>query len=494
MSHGAHAIAHLDPETANQGLVVFVENTCPGDVVDAEIYDQRKDFAFAAVQNLIQESPDREAKPKCPLHKVCGGCQWQHIEYSKQLEYKRKNVVDLFSKFKIVSHASKKHGKELSSKEEWNSFIAPVVGMNGAGEEPWLYRNKIIYPVRTVEDTGRLKAGYYKRGTHELINIKYCPIQYAVFDKIMERCKELCEEYQVHSSFLRHIAMRCNEEQTELLLTFIIRSKLAIKKKIIRKDVEALEAKILALFKVLQKEFQIIKGFSVNYNDLSTNVIWGEETKNLLGEEAIVDKLSGVNYRLSPSSFFQINNTQFAKIINLVNGFTDSECDLSDGDSILDAYCGAGTLSLSLAKYLQESDSKYNDVKIHGIEINPNAVSDAKANCELNGFDSSRITFEQGSMENFAKELNAQDDDQAKEEEYKLLLVNPPRKGCTNKVLDSFGKVNAKNIIYVSCNPATLSRDIKYLEQYGYYLNKYQAVDLFPHTFHVESVALLSKL
>ncbi len=471
MSHGAHGIARNGSK-----IPIFIENTCPGDKLFAEVYDDRRTFAFASIQELIKASESRNANPKCPLHKVCGGCQWQQIDYKKQLESKRKNIIDLLVNEKVLD----KSWREDYKKDP--SLIPEVLGM----DDPWNYRNKIVYPVGTKEN-GRVVAGYYKRNSHDLINIKYCPVQYSVFDEIMAFVKEECSKNAIKKPWLRHIAMRANHDQSQILLTFIVRTKTPIyknkikqsgsgAKKPLRKASEEktfmeLKAKLKKVAAIIKEKFPKIVGISSNYNDLSTNVILGQEMELILGESFMLDKLNDLSFKVSPTSFFQINNEQAEKLVDKVVEFAD----LKEGAKVLDAYSGTGSLALALAE-----NSK---AKVLGIEAVESSVKDARENAKLNKLES--VDFKLSKLEDSISEIV--------KEKYDLLVTNPPRKGCTNKVLDAFGKIGSEKIVYVSCNPASLARDIKYLEQFGYSLKTLQPIDLFPHTYHIESVALLTK-
>lgn len=441
MSHGSAALAKHD------GLAVFVDNACPGDEILAEVYDDRKTFAFASLEEFEKASEYRNHDPKCKLHKVCGGCQWQHIDYAKQLEFKRKNIIDLFYDQEL-----------LENRNLDNELIREAIGM----DNPWNYRNKVIFPVETIASTGRLHTGYYKKNTHDLINIKYCPIQYSVYDQIMEAIKDLAQDYGIGKPPLRHIALRSNIDQSEILVTFIIRKK---------SFDEDLQVKFSELAKDLAGRFDEIKGIALNYNDMSTNVIMGHETETIWGEDYIVDQLANLKFRLSPTSFFQINNQQALKLVETVGDFAE----LSSGQKVLDAYAGIGTIALSLAKK--------QDLRVTAIEIVESAVNDGIKNAELNGI--KNVDYRCGKVEDYIEEF--QDGD------FDLVIVNPPRKGCTNKVLDALANIKSKKIVYVSCNPASLARDIKHLEPKGYKLKKLQPIDLFPHTYHIESVCLLER-
>jgi 23S rRNA (uracil1939-C5)-methyltransferase len=468
MSFGLHAIA-TDPDS---GIKVFIENACPGDELKAEIYDVQKDMAFANITEITSASPLREEDPRCKLHKICGSCQWQHIKYEEQLNFKKINLLDAFKLNKVNLP------NEIS-----------VKGLNN----PWHFRNKVIYPVETVKSTGRLLAGYYKTKSNDLINIKHCPIQYSIFEELMEGIKELCSGEGVGTPLLRHVLLRSSYDENEVLVSFILRKKLFK-----ARDRHAIKR----IFDVILREFPEVKAATINYNDDSTNVILGEETELIAGDrDYIVDKLKDIQVKISTSSFFQINNEQFCNILESIKSFIEQatkdklkddentekgvpQQDLKETDTqgvisrlkILDAYSGIGSISLSLAKAFPQHSFK-------SFELNNAAVINAKDNIELNNLDN--LEVELASAEEYFKEEQNLDFD--------IIILNPPRKGCSNKILENISKSKAKWIIYLSCNPSTLARDIKLLEGTGFTLDEIKAFDMFPHTFHLETLALLSR-
>lgn len=438
MSYGPFAVTHNA-----EGQVIFAENVCPGDVVDLEVYDARKDFSFANVTQIHTLSGLRNPDPRCKLHKICGSCQWQHIDYQSQLDFKKKNLADLVSKAKINFDIN---------------TMPNLIGM----DNPWNYRNKVTYPVSTVKDTGRMLAGYFKRNSKELINIKFCPIQYSLFDEIIEKIKELCNYEDITDKNLRHIMVRSNHDQSEVLVCFIMRRKFFTDK---------MHTAVGKISRRIMRDFTQIKTCTINYNDNSTNVILGNETEVLIGEGFVNEVFKDVKLKISTESFFQVNIQQFGKIVDLI---TDA-MDASDEEmKILDVYCGIGTISLAIAK-------KFSKVKILGIESVASAIKDAKQNAIDNGIEAEFVC---SSVE--------EESDNIKAVKPSYMIINPPRKGCTNKVLDAIAEVDAKKFFYVSCNPSTLMRDIKYLEERGFKLESLQGVDMFPHTYHIETLAVLS--
>ena len=483
MSFGLHAIA-TDPDS---GIKVFIENACPGDELKAEIYDVQKDMAFAHIAEISSASPLREEDPRCKLHKICGSCQWQHIKYEEQLNFKRINLLDAFKLNKVkLPRENDENAKDEALKQHQG---ISVKGLNN----PWHFRNKVIYPVETVKSTGRLLAGYYKTKSNDLINIKHCPIQYSIFEELMESIKELCSGEGVGTPLLRHILLRSSYDENEVLVSFILRKKLFK-----ARDRHAIKR----IFDVILREFPELKAATINYNDDSTNVILGEETELIAGDrDYIVDKLKDIEVKISTSSFFQINNEQFCNILESIKSFIEqstgenhenaengvslhAQQDLKETDTqgavsrlkILDAYSGIGSISLSLAKAFPQHSFK-------SFELNNAAVINAKDNIELNNLNN--LEVELASAEEYFKEEQNLDFD--------IIILNPPRKGCSNKILENISKSNAKAIIYLSCNPSTLARDIKFLEGANFKLEEIKAFDMFPHTFHLETLVLLTK-
>lgn len=472
MSFGLHAIA-TDPDS---GIKVFIENACPGDELKAEIYDVQKDMAFANITEISSASPLREEDPRCKLHKICGSCQWQHIKYEEQLNFKRINLVDAFKLNKVKLPREDDENAENEAHKSRQSIS--VKGLTN----PWHFRNKVIYPVETVKSTGRLLAGYYKTKSNDLINIKHCPIQYSIFEELMEGIKELCSGEGIGTPLLRHVLLRSSYDENEVLVSFILRKKLFK-----ARDRHAIKR----IFDVILREFPEVKAATINYNDDSTNVILGEETELIAGDrDYIVDKLKDIEVKISTSSFFQINNEQFCNILESIKSFIEKSRSENQGNTengtdtqgaasklkILDAYSGIGSISLSLAKAFPQHSFK-------SFELNNAAVINAKDNIELNNLNN--LEVELASAEEYFKEAQNLDFD--------IIILNPPRKGCSNKILENISKSNAKWIIYLSCNPSTLARDIKFLEGADFKLEEIKAFDMFPHTFHLETLALLTK-
>jgi 23S rRNA (uracil1939-C5)-methyltransferase len=471
MSFGLHAIA-TDPDS---GIKIFIENACPGDELKAEIYDVQKDMAFANITEISSASPLREEDPRCKLHKICGSCQWQHIKYEEQLNFKRINLLDAFKLNKVKLPREDDENAEDEALKQ-HQYIS-VKGLNN----PWHFRNKVIYPVETVKSTGRLLAGYYKTKSNDLINIKHCPIQYSIFEELMEGIKELCSGEGIGTPLLRHVLLRSSYDENEVLVSLILRKKLFK-----ARDRHAIKR----IFDVILREFPEVKAATINYNDDSTNVILGEETELIAGDrDYIVDKLKDIEVKISTSSFFQINNEQFCNILESIKSFIEqaTKDKLKDDEEtntqgavsrlkILDAYSGIGSISLSLAKAFPQHSFK-------SFELNNAAVINAKDNIELNNLNN--LEVELASAEEYFKEEQNLDFD--------IIILNPPRKGCSNKILENISKSNAKAIIYLSCNPSTLARDIKFIEGAGFKLEEIKAFDMFPHTFHLETLVLLTK-
>ena len=429
-------------------FIVFVDRGAPGDYVKADITTIRPNYARAKILEMHEFDPQYRIEPPCKIYKVCGGCQWQHLPYEKQLEQK--------------DFLMKQFTAKLDLKED---VLKNIIG---AESNEWHYRNKVQYPVRTVESTGRLKAGYFEWHSNDLINIKYCPIQYSQFDEIVETVRELAPKYKIiaydgkkKTGWLRHICLRLGVNTGEVLLTLV-----AINENLSKSQDFANE--------IMKKHPEIV-GVCININTGTTNVIYGPKTKVLKGKGCINEEINDLKFKISATSFFQVNTPQATKLINVINDFTCR--DAPPGhlyDCILDAYCGVGFLALSLAKQAK---------KVIGIEEIKQAIDDARVSANFNNIDN--ITFINGKVENKIIDV-------LEKEHIDVVILDPPRAGCNKKILESILKVQPQKIIYVSCNPTTLVRDLEILKQ-SFNIKLIQPIDMFPHTYHVECVVLLEK-
>ena len=397
-------------------------------------------MAFGNLMEIIEPSPHRIDAP-CSIYKECGGCQLQHLSYEGQLFAKEKQVRDVLQRI----------GKLEDVK------VHPVLGM----ENPWHYRNKSQVPIG--EHEGGLVGGFYQQRSHQIIDMKTCLIQQEKNDEVIQKVKDICSRNGVrayneekHKGDLRHIMVRYGVVSGEVMVVLVTRTnELPNKNKIVEEIVAAIPD---------------VKSIVQNINSKKTNVILGEQTKVLWGEEVIYDSIGDIKFAISARSFYQVNPEQTKVLYDKALEYAG----LNGNETVIDAYCGIGTISLFLAQKAG---------KVYGVEIVPEAIEDAKRNAALNGI--TNVEFAVGEAETVIPkwyEEGVQAD---------VLVVDPPRKGCDEKLLQTILSMKPKKVVYVSCNPATLARDLRILEDGGYKTSEVQPVDMFPQTTHVECIAQL---
>jgi len=434
MTYGGEGIGRY------QGMAVFVPDSVPGDELRVRVVEQKKSFAKARIAEIIKPSADR-VEPKCPLAKECGGCQWQQISYPAQLRYKTKIVQDTLER---VGHI-----KGLK--------VRDILGM----KEPWHFRNKIQYPISGTRDKGQgVMMGYYKQGTHDVVDVDSCPIEHPKLSKAANIVKDVLNKlgYSAYNEdkspgLFRHLRARIGFGTGEVLLTFITNEKVIPGAQRLIKEV---------LNKCKAEDINVV-GICQNINPRQTNVIMGEKSWTMWGRDYIYDKMKGLKFKVSNSSFYQTNPIQTEVLYDTALEFSG----VTAKDTIIDAYSGIGTVALWFAKHAEY---------VYGIEEVKEAVEDAAENAELNKITNCR--FNHGKVEKLLPELDSGD----------ILVLDPPRGGCEEKVLKTIGKSQLKKIIYISCNPGTLARDLAYLSDNGFKVDIVQPVDMFPHSFHIESV------
>ena len=415
-------------------LAVFVEGALPGEVVSAQIEIVKKNYAVARLVEVLKPSPER-VEPFCPLYKNCGGCQLQHVNYPAQLKLKRQQVVDALERIGKISGAE----------------IFDTLGM----DSPLRYRNKMQFPVGK-----NLIVGCYARGSHKIIDTDSCLIQNAANDKILVAVKKIAKKFNLqpynedtHKGFLRHVMGRVGSSG-ELMIVLVTATKNFPNEK--------------NFVHALVKEIPEVTSIQQNIQTYHNNVILGRDTKILFGKPTIHDKIGGLNFNISARSFFQVNTAQAQVLYKTALDFAE----LHGRETVIDAYCGTGTISLFMAKKAR---------KVIGVEVVSSAISDAIKNARENNIRNAEFIV--GDVVKvlprlFSEGVFAQ-----------VVIVDPPRAGCDKKVLETFAAMKPEKIIYVSCNPATLARDLKILDALGYRTKKIQPVDMFPFTSHVEAVA-----
>lgn len=426
-----------------EGYTLFVKDTVMGDRALVQITKTGKSYGYARLVKLLEASIFR-VNPRCPIAAKCGGCQLQHIDYEKQLEFKENKVRNCLSRI---------GGFEDIPME-------PISGM----EEPYYYRNKSQFPVGRNKD-GSIAIGFYAGRTHTIIDTRHCYIGATVNEDILAILRKFIEEKKIepydestHQGLLRHILTRVGYSTGEIMVCLVINGdKLPYKEELIK---ELLEIKGM-------------KSICLNVNKEKTNVILGERIIPLWGEPYIRDFIGPIKYQISPLSFYQVNPVQTRKLYELALEYAD----LKGDEVVWDLYCGIGTISLFLAQ-----KAKF----VYGVEIIPQAIEDAKTNARINHIENAK--FYVGAAEEVLprkyKEENIKAD---------VIVVDPPRKGCDQSLLDTILAMAPKKVVYVSCDPATLARDLKYLCEKDYELVRVRAVDQFAHSVHVETVALLSQ-
>lgn len=440
-------ITDLTPEGfgvgRHAGKVFFVADTAVGDVIEATVLKELKNRSFAKVKEIITPSPDR-IESDCAVSQKCGGCVFRHISYEAELELKRNIVKQAFSRIANIDIP-----------------VDETVFNN-----PELYRNKVQYPFAQSKD-GKCVFGYYARRSHRIVEHDFCPLQDNVFCEIASFCAKKADSLGISAfdeekgkGILRHIVMRKNRVG-EILVTLV-----AFKE----------HKKLQTLGECIFDRFKNVVGVHINLNKRRDNVIFGDETKKLVGLDTLNDRLCEKSFEISPRSFYQVNAEMAEKLYNAAKAlaFDDNEKE----KTVLDLYCGIGTIGLSLVR---END------KLCGVEIIEDAVENAKKNAKMNGRTDENTLFVCGDAEigvNECKNKFGLPD---------IIIVDPPRKGLEPEVIKTIVNANPEKIVYISCDPATLSRDCALFAESGYKTDKATPFDLFPRTGHVESLVCLTK-
>lgn len=441
----------------SNGFAVFVADALPGERVKVQIVKALKNYAFGKLLETLSTSPDRIV-PSCPVAARCGGCSLQHMKYAAQLEVKHRQVVD----------ALRKIGGFEEELEDETFIVAPTIGM----EDPWRYRNKSQMPFAKNKE-GEIEYGFYRPGSHDIVSTDTCLIQDIVADRMVAAVKEFAIENKLSIydettgiGLLRHVMTRIGKKTGEIMVVIVINGKgipgeELLVEKLKMANLESLTSSIFSLESVI-----------VNTNIKSTNVVLGKINRTIFGKDFITDKIGKYTFKISPLSFFQVNTEQ----TNLLYEKAMEFADLKGGEIVIDAYCGAGTISLFLSQKAK---------KVIGVEIVEPAIADAIENAKLNGV--KNVEFYCGEAEHIIPELYK------KGVRADVVVVDPPRKGCDVRLLETIAAMEPDKIVYVSCDPSTLARDLKFLADKGFEIVKVQPVDMFPMTVHVECVVRLEK-
>ncbi|GAA0094531.1 23S rRNA (uracil(1939)-C(5))-methyltransferase RlmD [Clostridium perfringens] len=424
---------------------IFIDGALKGEKVKVRIVKVNKNFAYGKLMEVLEASEER-VNPPCAIYKRCGGCKLQHASYKAQLDFKWDRVKDCVSKIGKLDP----------------SIVKYPLGM----EEPWRYRNKVQLPIGLIN--GEVKIGFFAPRSHDIIDMESCLIQDEIGDKVVKLTREWIEKFNIRpynvdgeydeKGIVRHIMIRRGFTTNEVMVVLVTNGeKLPHKEEFVD---------------LMVKNIPGIKSVIQNINSKKTNVILGLESKTLWGEDTISDYIGDFRFNISPLSFFQVNPTQ----TEVLYGKALEYANLTGNEEVFDAYCGTGTITLFLSQKAK---------KVYGVEIIPQAIDNAWINAKENKVEN--VEFFVGESEVVIPDLIN------KGVKADVVVVDPPRKGCDKKLLDAITNIDAKKIVYVSCDPSTLGRDLAILEENGYKTLEVQPVDMFPNTSHVENVAKLIK-
>ena len=427
-----------------EGFTVFVDGGLVQDKIKVKITKSKKNYAVGEMVEIIEKSPFRVDRKCSESLRQCGGCQIQELDYQKQLDIKTNEVKQVISRIGKLDDV----------------VIHDTLGM----EHPFRYRNKAQFPIQKKDNMPVI--GFYKKKSHDLISTDECIIQHEVNDKIIKIIKTYIRAYNVsiydektHKGLLRHLVTKVGFTTGEVMIVLVANGKKL--------------PYLKELASVLKENIPGFKTLVVNVNTQKTNVILGKENIVAYGDGMIRDYIGELVFEISPLSFFQVNPLQTEVLYNKALEYAN----LGENDTVFDIYCGIGTISLFLAQKAK---------KVYGIEIVEDAIKDAKRNAKINNMDN--VEFYIGKAEEVVPKMYKEG------KRANVVVVDPPRKGCDEKVLDTIVSMQPDRVVYVSCNPSTLARDLAYLNERGYKCHEIQPVDMFPHSVHVENVAWLSKV
>ena len=463
------------------GYTLFIKDAVIGDKVSAKIMKAKKNYAYAHLEKVLEPSVHRQ-EARCPIARQCGGCQLQNMTYERQLEFKQN---------KVRNNIVRLGGFDESFID---SIMEPIIGM----EEPWRYRNKAQYPIGT-DKNGKPVAGYYAGRTHSIIPVDDCFIGVEENKEILNVVLAHMEKHGIAAydeatgkGLVRHVLIRKGFTSGQIMVCLVINY---------RGKAVGNGNEFIAAQNELVKKLRNINGMtsiSVSINTDKTNVIMGTEIHTIWGKNTIADTLCGLEFEISPLSFYQVNPKQAQRLYEQAITYAG----LTGNETVWDLYCGIGTISLAMAKTAG---------KVYGVEIIPDAIEDAKRNAARNGLDNAecfcgkaeevlpefyeRLSKEAKNEEAIAESgMSGEKEDNAKALHPDVIVVDPPRKGCDEKCLETMLKMSPDRIVYVSCDSATLARDLRILADGGYALNKIRACDMFSWSGHVESCVLLQRV
>ncbi len=459
------------------GYTLFVKGALPGEKVRVKVLKTKKHYGYAKLLEVLKPSGER-VKPVCPVFEKCGGCSLQHYSYAGQLRYKEEKVRDCLER--IGGFRVALPDEEVENGEGDIVIMEPISGM----DEPYHYRNKAQFPVGE-DKSGEIISGFYAGHSHQIIPNMDCAIQHECNRVILETILDFMKEYHIppydeveHKGLVRHVLTRVGVKTGEIMVCLVLNgANLPEAEQLIKRLLEIdFENDFSKTKEITEKESEHswkIKSICMNKNTEKTNAILGKELSVLYGERYIEDDIGDIKFRISPLSFYQVNPAQTEKLYSTALEYAD----LKGGEVVWDLYCGIGTISLFLAGKAG---------KVCGVEIVPQAIEDAKENAVLNGIENTE--FFCGAAEEVVPKIYEESDGALEAE---VVVLDPPRKGCDEKLLETVLKMEPEKIVYVSCDPATLARDLKYLCERGYALKKVRPFEMFCFSGHVETAVLL---
>lgn len=424
------------------GMAVFVPMSAVGDLLKVKVLKVKKTYAFGKIEEILKPSASR-VEPDCPAYSKCGGCVWRHISYDEECKIKFNKVKDAVERIGGI-----------------DTLLKPIIPCESSDR----YRNKAQFPVGMDKD-GKPLIGFYAFHSHRIIDCGDCALQPKVFSEVSDVTRDFIEQTnntvydeRTGKGRLRHLYIRMGEITNELMVCYVVNG-------------NGLKSEDL-LIKMLKERIPNLKTVVFNSNRENTNIILGSKNRVAYGNGYITDELCGLKFKISPFSFWQVNRAQAEKLYAKAKEYAS----LKSGDVLLDLYCGTGTIGLTMASGCK---------KLIGVEIIEDAVRDAENNAAENGIDNAEFICSDAASA--AKRLAN------KKLNPNVVIVDPPRKGCGEELVNTIAQMKPERVVYVSCDPATLARDLKYFDGLGYKTQEITPVDMFPRTAHVESVALITK-
>jgi 23S rRNA (uracil1939-C5)-methyltransferase len=444
-----------------EGYTLFVAGAVPGEKVRAEVTRVAKSYGKAVMRELVAASPERQAA-RCPIYDVCGGCQLQHLDYAAQLKWKRQFVVDSLVRIGKLPVAGAEGAGSAAGGSGAGLERQPIVVHETIGmDDPWRYRNKAQVPIGRGE--AGLIGGFFEEGSHHIVDMESCLIQQEENEETVRAVKEAARELGISGydratgkGLLRHVVVRHAKATGQRMVVLVTNGR----------DIPRADE----LVALIRERVPGVTSIVQNVNTARTPVVFGEFTRTLWGEDFIYDEIGGIQFAVSARSFLQVNPEQTEVLYSKASEYAA----LTGEEVVVDAYCGIGTISLFLARHAR---------RVYGVEIVPEAVEDARRNAALNGIQNAEFIVGRAEkvLPRWQKSGMRPD----------VIVVDPPRKGCDSELIAAMLEMRPSRIVYVSCNPSTLARDLRLLEDGGYRTVEVQPVDMFPHSGHVECCVLL---